>query len=108
MTSVLDFCAALSDETRQGILELLLERGEVSVGEIVSAFELSQPAVSHHLKVLKSYGLVSARRLGKQVLYSVRHENVESCCGMICAKFTPDLRLVSSTGASPEPLEAGG
>lgn len=108
MTTVLDFCAALADETRQGILELLMERGEVSVGEIVSAFELSQPAVSHHLKVLKSYDLLSARRAGKQVLYSIRQENVESCCGMICAKFTPDLQLVSSIAASPEPLPAEG
>ncbi len=108
MISILDFCAALADETRQGILELLMERGEVNVGDIVSAFDLTQPAVSHHLKVLKGYDLVSARRDGKQVLYSVRHENVESCCGMICAKFTPDLRLVSSAGTSPEPVPSGG
>ena len=89
-----DFCKALADETRQGILKMLLQRGEVSVGEIVAAFKLSQPAVSHHLSVLKSYDLVRGRRDGKQIFYSVVRENVDYCCGIICANFATDYQLV--------------
>lgn len=89
-----DFCRALADNTRQGILKMLLERGEVSVGEIVSAFKMSQPTISHHLNVLKGYDLVRNRREGKQVFYSIVRENVDYCCGIICAKFAPNFQLV--------------
>jgi len=52
--------AALSDETRVGLLELLRD-GEKSVGDLVGAFHLTQPAISQHLRVLKEAGLVSSR-----------------------------------------------
>lgn len=81
-----EFCKALADDTRQGILTLLLE-GEMSVGEIVDAFTISQPTVSHHLNVLKRYGLVTSRREGQQVFYAINQNNVVACCGRLIAKF---------------------
>jgi DNA-binding transcriptional ArsR family regulator len=84
------FCKALADETRQDILEMLLE-GERNVGELVEAFATTQPTISHHLNVLKSMGLVSSRREGRHVYYSVNRENVVECCGMLVAKFESDI-----------------
>ena len=81
-----DFCKALADDTRQQILVMLLER-EMSVGEIVEAFTMSQPTISHHLNVLKQFNLVVSRKDGKQVFYSINHDNVIECCGQLMAKF---------------------
>jgi ArsR family transcriptional regulator len=80
------FCRALADDTRQRILQLLLE-GELCVGDIVQAFPMSQPTISHHLSVLKQAGLVTSRKDGKQVYYAVNHDTVVSCCGLLMAKF---------------------
>ena len=81
-----DFCKALADDTRQQILVMLLER-EMSVGEVVEAFTMSQPTISHHLNVLKQFKLVVSRKDGKQVFYSINHDNVMECCGQLMAKF---------------------
>ncbi len=88
--SCVEFCKALSDETRQSILKMLQGR-EMSVGEIVEAFNISQPTISHHLNVLKNVGLVTSRKQGKQIFYSIKQENVEECCGMMAAKFCVEL-----------------
>lgn len=55
---------ALADKTRRSILGRLAE-GERSVTELVAGFDLSQPAVSKHLKVLEGAGLVSRQRDGQ-------------------------------------------
>ncbi len=81
-----EFCRALADETRQQILEMLLER-EMTVGDIVDLFTTSQPTISHHLNVLKRFGLVISRKEGKQVFYVTNRNNVTACCGQLIAKF---------------------
>ena len=81
-----EFCKALADETRQRILEMLLE-GEMRVGDIVDAFTISQPTISHHLSVLKQFGLVTRRKEGKQVFYAINRDNVAECCGRLIARF---------------------
>ena len=87
-----EFCKALADETRQRILQMLIER-EMSVGEIVEAFQTSQPTISHHLNILRQFGLVVSRKEGKQVFYSINHNNVVECCGQLVAKFDPDKEV---------------
>jgi ArsR family transcriptional regulator len=81
-----EFCKALADETRQQILEMLLE-GEKCVSDIVDAFTMSQPTISHHLNVLKQFGLVTSRKEGKRVFYAINRDNVVECCGQLIAKF---------------------
>ena len=81
-----EFCKALADDTRQKILVLLLEK-EMSVGEVVDAFSMSQPTISHHLGILKRLGLLTSRKEGKQVIYTINHDNVVECCGQLVAKF---------------------
>jgi len=82
------FCKALADETRQRILQLLME-GELDVGRIVEAFDVSQPTISHHLSVLKQLGLVTARKEGRNAYYAVDRERVVQCCGRLFARFEP-------------------
>jgi DNA-binding transcriptional ArsR family regulator len=61
---------ALSDPTRREILRLL-SSGERTAGELVERFSISQPAVSRHLAVLRSAGLVTALRDGQNVVYAL-------------------------------------
>jgi DNA-binding transcriptional ArsR family regulator len=89
-----EFCRALGDETRQQILEMLLER-EMCVGDIVEAFATTQPTISHHLNILKQAGLVISRRDGKQVYYATNRSNVVQCCGILIAKFDAEEACAS-------------
>jgi len=59
---------ALAEPRRRAILRLVAE-DELSAGEIAAAFEVTRPAVSQHLTVLKNAGLVSERREGTRRLY---------------------------------------
>jgi DNA-binding transcriptional ArsR family regulator len=59
---------ALADPTRRAVFERLC-RQEMSVLELKSGFQVSQPAISQHLATLKSVGLVSERREGRHVYY---------------------------------------
>lgn len=70
---------AIGDPTRQQIL-LMLEKSERSVNEIVEEFQLSQPTISRHLAVLHQAGLISRRRDGQRVVYSLKPESVKCCC----------------------------
>jgi DNA-binding transcriptional ArsR family regulator len=59
---------AIAEARRRDIL-VYLAPGERPVADIVSAFEMAQPSVSKHLKVLRDVGLVHVRREGRQVFY---------------------------------------
>src|ERR1041384_2087752 len=56
--------AALADPTRRGIV-VHLARGEASVTDLVGLFDLTQPTISSHLKVLESAGLISRSRIAQ-------------------------------------------
>lgn len=65
----------LGDETRTKILYLLSER-DLCVCDIATVLEMSLPAVSHHLRLLKALRLVKYRREGKMVYYSLDDEHI--------------------------------
>ncbi|MBQ1303132.1 MAG: winged helix-turn-helix transcriptional regulator [Firmicutes bacterium] len=65
------------DETRVRILLELLE-GEKNVGDIVQNVAVSQPTVSHQLRILKQAKLVKARRDGKSMYYSLDDDHVRT------------------------------
>lgn len=67
------FFKALGDPTRVGILKLLDDRA-LTVSEIVSNFNLSQPTISRHLAVLREAELVMDRRQGQNVFYSLNDD----------------------------------
>jgi len=60
---------ALSDPTRVAIVNRLASTEECCVCDLTAAFELSQPTISHHLKVLRDAGLVESSRRGTWAYY---------------------------------------
>lgn len=66
---------ALADPTRRAIFENL-KAGPSSVAEIAGSQPVSRPAVSQHLKILHSAGLVAARQDGTRRYYSIRREGL--------------------------------
>jgi len=70
---------ALGDTTRLEIVSLLAEAdGELCVCEIEPRFELSQPTISHHLRLLREAGIVSAERRGSWVYYAIDPKAIET------------------------------
>ena len=64
---------ALADGTRRALLDLLAD-SPCSVVELTEHFEISQPAVSQHLKVLRDAKLVSERKVGRNRMYELDAE----------------------------------
>lgn len=67
---------AIAEPNRRRILTLVRDR-EMSAGDIASHFDVSGPAISQHLKVLKEAGLVTERRDGTRRFYRARPEGLE-------------------------------
>lgn len=61
---------ALNDEVRREILELLKSK-DLTAGEIADHFHLGKPTISHHLDLLRQADLVSCRKQGQFVIYSI-------------------------------------
>ena len=69
---------ALGDPARIQLVDVLRKHaGKVCVCELVPLFDLSQPTVSHHLKVLRDAGVVDSERRGLWAYYYVRPEALE-------------------------------
>jgi DNA-binding transcriptional ArsR family regulator len=67
----------LAEPHRRSMLDLLRVR-ERSVGELVNIFQLSQPGVSKHLRVLKEAGLVDVQSASQKKIYSLRPEPLQA------------------------------
>ncbi|MDR7555613.1 MAG: metalloregulator ArsR/SmtB family transcription factor [Armatimonadota bacterium] len=65
---------ALGDPVRLGIVELLAGHDRLCVCDIVEAFPLGQPTISHHLRVLREAGLVDVERRGHWAFYGLRRD----------------------------------
>jgi DNA-binding transcriptional ArsR family regulator len=71
----MEIFTALADPTRRRIVEML-GRGECAAGEIVDAFEVSGPAISQHLKVLREAALVQVRVEGQRRIYQLNPQGL--------------------------------
>ena len=89
-----DFSRALADETRQRILALL-QGQEMSVTEICTAFELTQPTISHHLTVLRLASLVTTRHDGRWIYYRINPDCIVEGCQEILARFCDNKTMKS-------------
>lgn len=67
---------AIADPTRRRIVEMLAAR-DLTVGEIVEEFDMSTPAISQHLKVLREAGLVNSRVVGQSRIQSLNPEGLQ-------------------------------
>ena len=66
-----DVFAAVSDETRRAILDLLRRHDGMPAGAIASRFPVSRPAISRHLRVLRGAGLVTEKKVAQERRYSL-------------------------------------
>ena len=91
---------ALADPVRLRLLSLIggCVNGEICVCDLVTPFDLSQPTISHHLKVLREAGLISAERRGTWVYYSIRPGALERLAPL----FSP-TRTWSTPSAGKSP-----
>jgi len=78
---------ALAEPRRRAILRLVREQPR-SVNEIADQFDVTQQAISQHLKVLKDAGLVAVRPHGQQRLYVIRPEGLDALRDFL-AEFWP-------------------
>jgi DNA-binding transcriptional ArsR family regulator len=84
----------LSDETRLRILLYLAQNNELHVTDLCGRLGQSQPAVSHHLALLRVSGLIESRREGKHNFYSVRSDHFGELL----------VDLFSATGSIPKKI----
>jgi DNA-binding transcriptional ArsR family regulator len=90
----------LADETRLRILDMLGARKELCVRDLWERLGQSQPAVSHHLGLLRMAGLVDTRHEGKHIYYRLDRERFEQLMAMI-----QQTRVGSQVLASGEQVE---
>lgn len=102
MERLINLYKALGDPQRLTILQLLSGR-EMSVCEIMVELKLSQPAVSHHLKILRQYGMIEYCKQGKLVFYSLCETGLQRNTQLLTAHLG---RLLSCAGLpyKPSPL----
>jgi DNA-binding transcriptional ArsR family regulator len=74
---------AMADPSRLTILQILCA-GERNVSELVSETRLSQANISKHLRILREEGLVSFRRVRKNIYYGLSSELPEAVCDLVC------------------------
>ena len=87
---------ALADATRLQIFSLVAARPEaICVCDIVARFELSQPTISHHLKVLRDAGLVTMSRRGTWSYYAVDARGVRAARTALDAALPEASRAAS-------------
>jgi DNA-binding transcriptional ArsR family regulator len=92
---------AIAEPNRRRILKLVASR-ELSAGEIAARFEISRPAVSQHLTVLRGAGLVSERREGTRRLYSLRPEGFADLKSFLDAFWAEGLEQLKEAAEREE------
>lgn len=81
---------ALGDPVRLRLMSMIASRegGEVCVCELTPAFDLSQPTISHHLKLLRQAGLIDCERRGTWVYYWVLPDVLDRLAGFLAMPQT--------------------
>ncbi len=90
----------LADETRLRILTVLLAERELNVTSLCARLGQSQPAVSHHLGLLREHGLLECRRAGKNNYYSVVSARFAPLKALV-DQFCPPEHSADGRGAEP-------
>ena len=78
---------ALSDETRREILKIL-SKGDMSMGDIANNFNMSKPAISKHLDILKNAKLITAEKKGQFIIYSINTSVIQQVLGGVLDIFS--------------------
>jgi len=68
-TKIARILDAVKDPVRMQILFFLIENGHTNVGDIAGQFQITRPAISHHLRVLKDAEVVTSEKKGQEIFY---------------------------------------
>ena len=85
--NIVKIAKALSDKTRIRILKEIAAKGSISCGDAEKVVDLSQPTVSHHIKILADAGLLNTTKNGRHVIVSVNKKALELFGKMISASI---------------------
>ena len=103
--------SALADPTRMEIVRELVGSAEVCACDFTSCCDVSQPTVSHHLRVLRDAGVVTSERRGNWVFYRLA-PNLQERLGAITGQLVPGAALRASslaarvrTGTAADPIQ---
>ncbi|MCX4391677.1 MULTISPECIES: metalloregulator ArsR/SmtB family transcription factor [unclassified Streptomyces] len=90
---------ALGDPVRLRLLSMIASRdgGEICVCDLTPAFDLSQPTISHHLKLLKQAGLIDSERRGTWVYYRLLPESTDRLAAVLTR---PTARATEPAGTT--------
>jgi len=75
---IIKIAKALADENRYKIFKTIADKGEIVCKEITNLFPLSQPTISHHLKVLTESELINVRKEGQWGYFSINEETLKA------------------------------
>jgi DNA-binding transcriptional ArsR family regulator len=92
---------AISEPRRREILRIVRDR-ELAAGEIAARFDVTRPAISQHLTVLKNAGLVSERREGTRRLYRARPEGLAELRSFLDAFWADGLERLKRAAEQEE------
>ncbi len=91
MKHLINFFRAMGEETRVKIILMLLKE-EMCICELIEELNLSQSAVSHHVKILKQAELVNDRRVGKWTFYSINKQGFEEHLDRLDKSFAEPVK----------------
>ena len=92
---------ALAEPRRRDILRLVWDR-ELAAGDVAAHFDVTRPAISQHLGVLREAGLVSERRDGTRRLYRARRDGLEELRRFIDSYWTSGLERLRDVAEAAE------
>jgi len=92
---------AIAEPNRRKILRLVQDT-ELPAGEIAAHFDVTRPAISQHLRVLKTAGLLSERRQGTRRLYRARPEGLAEVREFLNEFWEGRLRLLARAAEAEE------
>jgi DNA-binding transcriptional ArsR family regulator len=92
---------ALTEPHRRRILELVKDK-ELSAGKIAARFNVTQPAISQHLKILLDAGLLNVRRDGTRKLYRLRPEGLNQVRAYLESFWGTSLAQLKSAAEAEE------
>lgn len=91
MKNLVSFFRAMGEDTRVKIIQMLLKE-EMCICELIEKLNLSQSAVSHHVKILKQADLVNDRRNGKWTFYSINKQGFEEHLNSLEERFVEPVK----------------
>lgn len=93
-SNLVEIFKQLADPTRLKILLMLTREDELNVTSLCERLEASQPAVSHHLALLRMAGMVQTRRAGKSIFYSIKKDRFHFLVDLV-------FKAINSDGPTP-------